>query len=283
MNRSDGRWFAHMLVPAAIFAATLASCRAPSNEIVVGSTLIQGIVHDLAGNRLPARCLIPPGMCPGHFDMKPGDVAAAQRARIILLHAWQEPMASVQGLVNAANVTPERIEVIGAPGNWMQPGVYAEAIDAVAEVLCRIDPGNAPEYRENAATRRKAVQAFGEQVKRELEQRVAGPVKVLANDKQSDFLQWAGFEVVATYGRPEDLSVADTEDLIRRAQAAGAALFVDNLQSGDTRMSDAVARDAGVARVTLSNFPGGFDGTETWEEALRHNVRILLAALDSHE
>jgi hypothetical protein len=31
--------------------------------------------------------------------------------------------------------------------------------------------------------------------------------------------------------------------------------------------------------VVLSNFPGGFDNTETWEKAIDYNVELLLAAI----
>jgi hypothetical protein len=35
----------------------------------------------------------------------------------------------------------------------------------------------------------------------------------------------------------------------------------------------------GAKNLNLSNFPGGFDNTETWEKAIDHNVDILLNAL----
>jgi hypothetical protein len=31
--------------------------------------------------------------------------------------------------------------------------------------------------------------------------------------------------------------------------------------------------------VTLSNFPGGFEGTETWAKAIERNVDLLIAAI----
>jgi len=38
-------------------------------------------------------------------------------------------------------------------------------------------------------------------------------------------------------------------------------------------------RDIGAAQVTISNFPGGFEGTETWVKTLDKNIDLLLEAL----
>jgi len=97
---------------------------------------------------------------------------------------------------------------------------------------------------------------------------------------QAGFVEWAGFDIVAIYGRPEDLSVAEVEKLVVEAKEAGVALVIDNLQSGATSNSETMAEDVGAIQVTISNFPGGFEDTETWEKALDKNVDLLLEALD---
>jgi hypothetical protein len=40
-----------------------------------------------------------------------------------------------------------------------------------------------------------------------------------------------------------------------------------------------IAKEIGAAQVTLSNFPGGFEGTETWAQAIAKNVDLLIAAI----
>ena len=108
-------------------------------------------------------------------------------------------------------------------------------------------------------------------------------VKVLCVEYQAGFAEWAGFDVVATYGRPEDLSVLQMEALVTEAQEAGVALVIDNLQSGAASNSEAMAQDIGAVQVTISNFPGGFENTETWEKAIDKNVDLLLEALNEWE
>jgi hypothetical protein len=97
---------------------------------------------------------------------------------------------------------------------------------------------------------------------------------------QAGFVMWAGFNITAIYGRPEDLSVADVEQLVTDAREAGVALVIDNLQSGATTLGAAVEQDIEAIPVTISNFPGGLENTETWEKAIDKNVDLLLEALN---
>jgi zinc transport system substrate-binding protein len=39
-----------------------------------------------------------------------------------------------------------------------------------------------------------------------------------------------------------------------------------------------MASEIGAVQVTLSNFPGGFDDTQTWEKAIEEDVNLLLEA-----
>ena len=96
---------------------------------------------------------------------------------------------------------------------------------------------------------------------------------------QVGFISWAGFDVVASYGRPEDLSVGEMEQLLTKGKQAGVLLVIDNLQSGGTDNSEGMARDTDAMQVVISNFPSGFENTETWDKAVDKNIELLLEAL----
>jgi len=55
-------------------------------------------------------------------------------------------------------------------------------------------------------------------------------------------------------------------------------LIIDNLQSGQDA-GKGVAEELGYRRIILSNFPGGFDNTETWEKAIDRNVELILGVM----
>ena len=264
---------------AVIVCIVSASCsKAPREEIIAGTVLVKGLVQDIAGEDAAVRALIPPGMCPGHFDMKPSDVDALAACKVFLVQSWQRKMANVSQLVKTAGIPAERIVEVGTDGNWMVPPLYSEAVGAVAQALAVVEPGMAALYEQRAAERAKAVEALGAALKKRLDAVPAGGVKVMCGQIQEPLVRWAGFEIVDTYGRPEDLSVADVERLVKTGRDAKVAVVVDNLQSGDTRVSQAFAREIGAVHVVLSNFPGGLPDTDTWDKACTKNVDLLLDA-----
>ena len=103
-------------------------------------------------------------------------------------------------------------------------------------------------------------------------------MKVIASARQADFLQWAGFNVVGSFNSPQELTPQRVKDLIDTGRAQSVTLVVNNLQDGKDA-GQAIAQELGVKNLNLSNFPGGFDNTETWEKAVEYNVIILLHAL----
>jgi zinc transport system substrate-binding protein len=262
---------------------TLLSCTQESVDIMAGSSLITNIIQDVAGDKLEARTLIPPGVCPGHYDVKPSDIEALANSKALFIHNYQENYENITGLVEAAENPELIITVLNVTGNWMVPQVQAEAVAAITEGLGEIDPENVAYYYDNAVERVQAILDKGEEVEGELQGAGVEGVKVLCAEMQAGFAGWAGFNITATYGRPEELSTADVEQLVTDAIEAGVALVIDNLQSGATATSEAMAQDIGAIQVTISNFPGGFENTETWEKAIDKNVDLLLEALNEWE
>jgi zinc transport system substrate-binding protein len=252
----------------------------PSTDIMAGSSLIANIIQDVAGDKMETRTLIPPGVCPGHYDLKPSDIEALANSKALFIHDYQQSFQNIVGAIEAAENPDLTVTVLNVTGNWMVPTVQAEAVDKIAQALSQIDPENAAYYQQRATEREHAILDYGDDVKNTLQQGGVDGVKVICADMQVGFVEWAGFDVVATYGRPEDLSPADVAQLITEAKQAGVALVIDNLQSGSTTLGAAMEPDIEAVPVTISNFPGGLENTETWEKAIEKNVNLLLGALN---
>jgi len=257
------------------------SCAYPSADVVAGSSLIASIVQDIADSKIEVCNLIPPGMCPGHYDIKPSDLEILANSEALFVHNWQQDKANITELLEAANNPDLIVKVIDVQGNWMVPRVQAEAVDEIAQALGKIDSENSVYYSRKAEDRREAILAKGEEIQKEQKEMRLDEVKVICAEIQAGFIKWVGFDVVATYGRPEELSVAGMEKLVADAKQAGVVLVIDNLQSGGTKNSETIAVDIGAVQVTISNFPGGFKETETWEKAIDKNVDLLLEALNN--
>jgi zinc transport system substrate-binding protein len=251
-----------------------------SVDIMAGSSLISNIIHDVAGGKVETRTLIPADACPGLYDLKkPSDIKALANCRALFIHDYQENFQNIKDAIEAAENPDLIIVAINITGNWMVPQVQAEAVGKITEALSEIDPENAAYYAGNATERAQVILTKGEEVKSRLQDAGVEGVKVICADMQEGFVRWAGFDVVATFGRPEDLSPADVDQLITEAKQAGVALVIDNLQSGASTLGAGLEQDIEAIPVTISNFPGGFDNTETWEKAIDKNIDLLLGAL----
>jgi zinc transport system substrate-binding protein len=164
----------------------------------------------------------------------------------------------------------------------MTPTVQAQAVGNITSTLAEIDPQNASYYQNNARSQQAAITAKGNELKARLEAGNLSQFNVICSEQITGLVQWTGFNVIASYGRPEDLSIKQIQELIDQAKKAGVALVIDNLQSG-FNAGEAMVKEIGAVQVTLSNFPGGFDNTETWEKAVENDVDLLLEALASYQ
>lgn len=252
-----------------------------SADIVAGSAFITNIVNDLADGRLEPHTLIRPGDCPGHHDIKPSDVRAVNNSKALIIHIYQQNYDYIPDLIEVADNPDLNTVVIDIMGNWMAPPVQAEGVNYIAQILEEMDPENGELYQQRAAERIEATLEKGEQVRARLQDMGVDGMKVVCGEMQAGFLRWAGFDIVATYGRPEDFKPGEKAALVDKAREAGVTLVIDNLQSGEI---PSLAEDIGAVHLTLSNFPGGFSNTETWEKALDRNLDLLEEAMqEMHE
>ncbi|OIQ08048.1 manganese ABC transporter substrate-binding lipoprotein precursor [Moorella thermoacetica] len=265
-----------LLLILALFITTGCNSKQPGSKlkVVTGTSLLMTAVQEVGGDRVEVKNIIPPASCPGHFDIKPSDVAMLGQARVFLMHDWQGQLFT-QELV--ASVKNPKLEVVpvAIKGNWMAPPVWQQALQTVAGILGEKDPANKEYYQTNAQKAIDQAAKAGQEMQGRLQAAGSGKVKVLCSNQQEGFVRWAGLQVVDTYGRPEELTPQKVKELVDKGRQAGVKLIIDNLQSGPDA-GTGIAKELGVPQVTLSNFPGGLPGTDEWEPAVRKNVDLLL-------
>ncbi|MGO0122500.1 metal ABC transporter substrate-binding protein [Desulfothermobacter acidiphilus] len=274
-----------ILVPAVVLLALtllLAGCGTKAQKesrlnVATGSTLIASIVEEIGKDRVAVTNIVPPGVCPGHFDLKPGDVQKLSTAQLLLYHDWEGKLFSENLLKSVHNDKLVAVP-IAVQGNWMAPPMQKQAIEAISAALCQHDPSNQAFYQENARKALAEVEAKEKELRAKLQAANVSQVKILCAEMQQGFLKWAGFQIVGTYGRPEDLTPQKLQELLRKGREEGVKLVVDNLQSGPDA-GKGLAEELKVPHVVLSNFPGAWPGTDTWSAAVTKNVDLLLEAL----
>lgn len=247
-------------------------------KVVTTTSLIASIVEKVGGDKVEVVNIIPPAQCPGHFDVKASDMKVLADAQLFLMHGWQGEMFSTD-LIKSADNPELKVVSLNIPGNWMTPTVQAQAVGNITSTLAEIDPQNAGYYQNNARSQQAAITAKGNELKARLEAGNLSQVNILCDAQIAGLVQWAGFNVVASYPRPEDISAKKMQELIDQGKQAGVVIVIGNLQSGTSDAGVTMASGIGAVQVTLSNFPGGFDNTETWEKAIDKDVSLMLEAL----
>ena len=222
--------------------------------------------------------IIPPAQCPGHFDIKPGDVQVLTDAQLFIIHNWQGEKFSDELIASADNEKLVKV-MIEVPGNWMTPTVQREAADKIAAALIQIDPDNSAYYQNGADEYKAAVTAKESEINARLSQVNLSAINVLCDEQQTGFVAWTGLNIIATYGRPETFTPQVVKDLVDLGREGNVTLVIDNMQTGG-ESGKALAEELGVAHIVLSNFPGGYENTDTWEQAIDMNIDLILDAIN---
>ena len=237
--------------------------------VVTSTTMIEAVVKEIGGTTVAVEALVPGGMCPGHFDLKPRQMKEIERSDLFLYHGWEHWLPKV----TEATGLGTRIVGIDVPGEWMVPDVHIQAIHNVRDVMTSLRPENADYYRERARAYEDSVLMESGTICSRLRRYMGTPV--ICSDLQADLLTWAGFDVLETYGRAESMSPRTIEGLIKTGRLHKVRLVVDNKQSGPS-VGAGVALEIGAEHVVLTNFP--LEGS--YLDALRSNVKALESKLD---
>lgn len=243
-------------------------------QVTATTSLLGSLLREVGGPRLRVNVLIPPASCPGHFDLRPGDVAIIRRSRVLFAHQFERFVDRI-GEVAGGDTVVYRIDV---KGNWLVPATFVEAGERVTNILVRLDPNGAHEYRRNLQRLRQRARAVEDELRRSMRRAGVPGTPVAGSDMLEPLLRWMKLKVVVSYGRAEDLTPAQWLNVVRSARQAGVRLVMDNLQSGANTGVE-LARDLNAQHVLLSNFPGGLPKTASWEACLRENVRRVISAV----
>ena len=245
-------------------------CSHTRNEtpVVAASTsLIGTILKELGRDRIEVITIVPAGICPGHFDVKPKDIAGLGRAQLFFCHGFEGWVEKINTSVGKGRLKRITVDV---KGSWMVPGIHKEATLKIFLHLCQI----LPEDKEYLERNLRSYEQRIDSVLSDIDPTVFKGIPVVSAEYQSQFLRWLGFQVVETYGRPEEFNPAQLKRIISKAKENNVILVVDNLQSG----SDAgqpIAEETDAKHIVLTNFPIG----ESYPEVLIKNIEKLKKAI----
>lgn len=263
---------------AACLLAALAACgNAPRAErrVPVTTAVLASVVEEISGGQVKAEILVPPGACPGHFDLKAAHLRLMEDRGVLFAHGFEGYLERIR-----AGVDNPAFRVVSLPlqGGWLVPSHQSALYRALGAQLALLYPELAPGIERNTDLVDREIALVEAEIRRLSEGRQRR--RALASVHVAEALEYLGFEVVGSYDRKEDLTPATVARLVEAGREGGVSLVVDNLQSG-AETGEVFARELGVRRVVFSNFPGVFPGAGTLRETLLENARLAFGPDDS--
>ena len=243
-------------------------------RVTCTTTLLSAVVSAVGGDSVDAHTIVPFGMCPGHFDLTPGEADKLRNADVLLYHGFE------QFLKGAEPGSKTEVVKAGVKGNWMIPTVHTQAVERVRAVLTEAMPTAGALFAERAEGYSRAVTQQAETSMKPLAAVRGTPVVCATMNR--DLAEWLGCRVIAEFARDEDVSVKALHGILTEGKKSGAALVIDNMQSSG-KIGRTIADELGIPFVMLSNFPesdstdlGGYPYLET----LKANIEAIAERLE---
>jgi zinc transport system substrate-binding protein len=253
---------------------------APADEmdaptIAVANSFIGAVVRDLLGDDVPFLSLAEPGMCPGHFDLRPSQVRQVQQCRLLLRFDFQKSIDSL--LARSGNRTPHTA-VVNVTGGLCEPSSFVEASRQIADVL--VSEGLLSRTRADqrlvATTERMAELAAWAR-----EQMAAAHLReipMMTSRHQEAFCRSLGLNVVATFPTADSSMASDIDEAVEQGRESEVRLIVANLPEG-RQAADALADRFSARVVVFGNFPDD-PNPDAFERLVRANVSLLVKATE---
>ncbi len=247
---------------------------AGSTPTVVATHAVFGEFAQAIGDGLiDVVTIIPSGFCPAHYDLRPSDIKAVSQASLVIYSGFEPWMDTLLSSVKSG------ARVLQLKGPWNTPNGAAAKVDAIASALAALLPEEKDAFAANAAAYREKLSEIAAGLTKRAQELNVGEIPVICMQWQVPFVKWLGFDIVATYGVPESLSMQDLVRLAKTGREKKVQLVIDNLQSG-IDFGAKLAREVGAVHVVLSNFPGAMPNTATVLDLFKENAASLFSALE---
>jgi ABC-type Zn uptake system ZnuABC Zn-binding protein ZnuA len=243
-------------------------------EIAVTNSYLGCAVRELCGDDTEVLCLVPPGMCPGHFDISPLQVKQLCGCRMLLLFDFQK---QVEGTLSRVKERGLKTALVTEWGGVCVPETYLAVCREVSDILSSEYPERKARYQQRLTVIEKDMKHLRKELLEKVAQGGVSSAKVLASNHQVDFVGWLGLETIATFIGSDIETVTGIEHCIRKAKDQSVRFVIANKQEG-TALAKALAERLGAKAVVFSNFPELSGGASGFGVLLRANVKALLGA-----
>ena len=243
------------------------------NYTVVSTTSsISSVLKEIGKEKLNVITLIPPGNCPGHFDIKVKDIQILEKTPFLFAHGYENYLEKIKRCIKNPDF---KIYILKEKENWQIPSVHLEILKETFKILSTLFPKEKNYFYKNFLRVKGKIENFEKEIKRNMEENELIGKKIICNKYLTDLLQYLGFKVVDTYGRKESLTPRKISSLIEKCREENVEIVIDNFQTGSDT-GKVISEQLKIHHVVFSNFPYVFKNTEDLTKTLKENIKRIL-------
>lgn len=265
-----------------LFLLGLAGCNHKSDPstpsaIAVGNSYLEAAVVDLGFDRSKIMSLVPPGMCPGHFDLKPTQADRLLSCTVLLVFDFQSNLSSSLPRVRESGL---KIGVITPPPGLCVPASYLTVVRQTAAALASANLLSAEQSVSRLQSIEKRMKQLDEQVRAEVEQAGISGSRVVLSQHQEAFARRLGLIPVGTFRGRDTETPGSIQSALEKAGQNPAKWVIANRQEG-TELAASLAKRLSVSLVVFGNFPetvGNCGDQPAFDSLVCENVRRLVEA-----
>jgi ABC-type Zn uptake system ZnuABC Zn-binding protein ZnuA len=244
-------------------------------EIAVANSYLHSVVNDLCGYQTEIMSLVPPGMCPGHFDISPSQVNQLGGCSVLLLFDFQEKIGDALSRLRERGL---KMQTVKCSGGLCLPETYLTIARRVADVLSQENPTKRAGYYSRLEFIKNRMDDLSSRIQKKIEEHGLIDVKVVTSGHQAVFADWLGLDVVATFAGSDIETPGSINQCLQKAKDKHVRFVIANEQEG-TVLATALAERLNADMVIFSNFPSGVSDTNDMPDfdwLLLENISNLL-------
>ena len=243
-------------------------------KLASATSYLESAAQEFVGGEQDFVRLAEPGTCPGHFDIRPSQAADLRRCRALVRFDFQ---SSLDKFLDAKGTNAPVVVEVKIRNGLCLPDSYLSACRQFGEAMVArgfLEQANVETTLQTATAR---LAALGHEATNQVAQAGLAGASVITSVHQKDFCEWLGLKVVATFRAAATASVAEIDDAITAGKLAEVKLVIANLPEG-RRTADALAERLKARVAVFGNFPALDHGRVWFDDLIRTNVAVLLAA-----
>jgi ABC-type Zn uptake system ZnuABC Zn-binding protein ZnuA len=248
-------------------------------NIVCTNSILADFTSNIITENVTITYIMPGGACPSHFDINPGQVSEIIDADIIISLGWESWLTNISDKL--VSIDQNQVKCLGL-GEWSLPSNAIKFVEKIRDELGVILLEQNQTIQINAHNYINEINEKSNNLKNMITNLDYQQRKVIVMKWQKDFVEWLGFDIVASYAPPEGLSAQDKINIANAAKTEGLCAIIDNLQSG-TEFGELIAADTSLSHVVFTNFPGGFEDVDTYLEMIKYNTGELVKAITIYD